>query len=442
MKFLLVTLTILFFFTGCSFDNKSGIWKNNETTSIKKFDEFDNFEKLYTDEKKFNLLIKPKNNLNINLTNPKKIKTWNDQFYATSNNSENFYYIDSNQIFLKSKKLTRGKLNENFLFDGSNMIIADNKGNLIIYSVDQNKIIYKFNFYKKNFKKIKKRLNISLQNKILYVSDNIGYLYALDYYKKKILWAKNYKIPFRSNLKIVANRIILADQDNTLYILDKNSGEKIKSIPTEQVSLKNNFINSISSNNNLIYYLNTFGSLYSIDIKNNRIEWFVNLNPSLDLNNIDLFKSNPVIFHQDKIIVSTYPYLYVLDANNGSTILKKSITSIIKPIVSGRNLFLLTEDYLLVCINLETGEFEYSININKEIAKFLNTKERLVSIKSLEILNSKLYFFLNNSFTVSFSSNGSINNVTKLKSKINSFPIFINGAILYINSKNQFVMLN
>ena len=117
--------------------------------------------------------------------------------------------------------MTRGKLNENFLFDGSNMIIADNKGNLIIYSVDQNKIIYKFNFYKKNYKKIKKRLNISLKNKILYVSDNIGYLYALDYYKKKILWAKNYKIPFRSNLKIVANRIILADQDNTLYILDK-----------------------------------------------------------------------------------------------------------------------------------------------------------------------------------------------------------------------------
>ena len=105
-------------------------------------------------------------------------------------------------------------------------------------------------------------------------------------------------------------------------------------------------------------------------------------------------------------------------------------------------MFLLTDDYLLVCINLETGEFEYSININKEIAKFLNTKERLVSIKSLEILNSKLYFFLNNSFTVSFSSNGSINSVTKLKSKINSFPIFINGAILYINFKNQLVMLN
>ena len=34
---------------------------------------------------------------------------------------------------------------------------------------------------------------------------------------------ENYKIPFRSNIKIVNDKIILADQDNTLYILDKIS---------------------------------------------------------------------------------------------------------------------------------------------------------------------------------------------------------------------------
>ena len=31
---------------------------------------------------------------------------------------------------------------------------------------------------------------------ILYVGDNIGYIYALDYKNNKILWAQNYKIPF------------------------------------------------------------------------------------------------------------------------------------------------------------------------------------------------------------------------------------------------------
>ena len=442
MKTLLTSLFFLIIFEGCSFDNKSGIWRNNDNTAVKKVNVFNDFEKLYTEEKNFNLLVNPEPTLNINISNPKKITEWNDEFYRASNNSENFFYTNINNIIFKGKKLVSGKINEKFLFDGSNIILADNKGSLLIYSIEQNEIIYNFNFYNKKFKKIKKKLNFIVKDKIIYVSDNIGYLYALDYYNKKILWAKNFKIPFRSNLKIIGNKIILADQDNTLYILDKRNGEKIKSLPTEQIVLKNNFKNSISNNNKLIFFLNTYGSLYSIDSKNNRIEWFVNLNPSVNLNTSGLFNANPIILHQEKVIVSTYPYLYILDANNGSITLKKKINSIIKPIASGENLFLLTNDYLLVCINLNNGKIKYSININKKVAKFLDTKERLLSVKSLEILNGNLYFFLNNSFSVSFSPYGEIQSVTRFKSKINSYPIFVNGDILYINKKNQLVKYN
>ena len=203
MKTLLTSLFFLLIFEGCSFDNKSGIWRNNDNTVVKKVNVFNDFEKLYTEEKNFNLLVNPEPTLNINLSNPKKITEWNDEFYRASNNSENFFYTDTNNIIFKGKKLVSGKINEKFLFDGSNIILADNKGSLVIYSIEQNEIIYNFNFYNKKFKKIKKKLNFIVKDKIIYVSDNIGYLYALDYYNKKILWAKNFKIPFRSNLKII-----------------------------------------------------------------------------------------------------------------------------------------------------------------------------------------------------------------------------------------------
>ena len=77
------------------------------------------------------------------------------------------------------------------------------KGDIIFYSIDQNRVVNKFNFYKKKFKNIPKKLNIIVQNNIIYISDNLGFLYAFDYFSNKILWAKNYKIPFRSNLKII-----------------------------------------------------------------------------------------------------------------------------------------------------------------------------------------------------------------------------------------------
>ena len=64
------------------------------------------------------------------------------------------------------------------------------------------KIIIEFNFYNR-YKKFKKVLNMIIENEIIYVSDNLGYLYAFHYKKQNLIWAKNYKVPFRSNIKSI-----------------------------------------------------------------------------------------------------------------------------------------------------------------------------------------------------------------------------------------------
>ena len=56
-----------------------------------------------------------------------------------------------------------------------------------------------------------------IEKDVIYVSDNLGYLYAFDYKNKKIIWAKNYRIPFRSNLKLYGNKLIASNQDNNLF---------------------------------------------------------------------------------------------------------------------------------------------------------------------------------------------------------------------------------
>ena len=158
-------------------------------------------------------------------------------------------------------------------------------------------------------------------------------------------------------------------------------------MPTEETLIKNEFINSLVLNKNKLFYLNTYGSLYSID--NRRvIKWFINLNQSLDINPSNLFYSNPIVLHREKIIVSTDLYLYILDSDTGNTFFKIAITSLLQPIVSGKNLFLITKDNLLVCINLETGEIMYSVDISQNIANFLDTKKKTIDIKSLVIVNN------------------------------------------------------
>ena len=131
------------------------------------------------------------------------------------------------------------------------------------------------------------------------------------------MWAKNYKIPFRSNLKLYENKLIAANQNNILYFFDKNSGEILKLIPTEETLVKNQFENNISISNNSSYFLNTYGSLYAIDNKSMQIIWFINLNQSNDLNPINLFSSNQIVNYNNKSIVTSNKFTYVLNNESG-----------------------------------------------------------------------------------------------------------------------------
>jgi len=197
----------------------------------------------------------------------------------------------------------------------------------------------------------------------------------------------------------------------------------------------------LASSKDFLFYLNTYGSLYSISNKGN-IKWFINLNQSLDINPSNLFYSNPIVLNQDKLIVSTDLYLYVLNSNNGSIFHKVAITSLLRPIISGENLFLITKDNLLVCVNLNTGKIVYSLDISKNIADFLDIKKKSINIKSLAIINNDLFLFLDNSYLVRFSSVGKIKNINKLSYKLHSFPIFVNESILYLNNKNKLIIIN
>ena len=149
MKKFIYVLIFPLFFLNCSFDNKTGIWKNDNSITKKKENQFKDFEKLYTQDKKFDSVIIPKNNLLINLDPVEKTFEWNEENYQLSNNSLNYFYKNLNKVTLKGKKLSSKNINDKFYYDGNNIIAYDSRGTLIIFSLGQNKIIYKFNFYKK-----------------------------------------------------------------------------------------------------------------------------------------------------------------------------------------------------------------------------------------------------------------------------------------------------
>ena len=440
---LFYSLIILFLLNNCSFDNKTGIWKDGKEDLKKSDNLFKEFKTISILKDSFNEIITLDNKKKVKISAPVNNFEWKDNFYNYNNNLNNFKYEDKNQIITISKKLSKSITNDNILFSNNSLIVNDEKGNIIIFSVQENKIIKKFNFYKKKIKNINKKINLIIEENIIYASDNIGYLYALNIKTGQLIWAKNYKVPFRSNLKVIDNKLITSSQNNDLYFFDKKNGELLKFIPTEETIIKNQFINnlSVTGEKNLLF-LNTYGSLYSIDVRTMKIIWFINLNRSTDINPSNLFMSNEIVNYSDKILITSSDNFFIINKKSGSIEKKFSFSSLIKPIINENYVFLITKNNFLILLDLNTNKILYSSDIDNQISNFLDIKKKKSVIKSFMLINNEIFIFLKNSYLLRFQSTGMIKSIKKLPAKLNSSPIIIDKFIYFLNNKNKLIVLS
>ena len=439
---LIFVISFFILLNNCSFDNKTGLWDNEKITESKKNIIFKDFKKTSVKENYFNKIIPLKKNSVLNIPKPVNNLNWTDIFYKYDNNLVNFSYNNLKTISFKSKKISKNTIESRKLYIDGNLIVTDKKGNLIVFSLEDKKIISKFNFYKKRFKKVNKELNIITEKDIIYIADNIGYVYAYNYKANNIIWAKNYKIPFSSNLKIFKNKLVVSNHNNNLYILDKNTGNLLKLIPTEETSIKNQFINNLSINENgKLFFLNSFGTLYSIDLNNLVINWFNNINQSLDFLPSNLFFGSKIVNSDREVIISSNSKTYLIDTETGSILKRFNFSTALKPIIINDIIFFITKNNFLIALNLTTKQIIYSYDLAQ--IEDISTKFLKKDIyKDIMILDNKIFVFLKNSRILEFSIKGEFLELSKLPSKIYSSPISIENSILYLNYQNKLIILN
>ena len=182
--------------------------------------------------------------------------------------------------------------------------------------------------------------------------------------------------------------------------------------------------------------------MYAIDTKNLSVKWFINLNQSFDLNQSNLFSANQIVLGKQKIIISSEFYTYIINSITGEILSKKNFSTKFRPIINNNYLFLITKNNLLVSINLTNGKILYSYNIDDQISKFLNIKKKKASLRNLLLINNDLFVLLNNSYLLNFDIKGKIKKINKLRSKVNTQPIFIDKSFLYLDNKNKLRVLN
>ena len=217
IKKIILYLFSSFFIFSCSFDKISGIWSGTENEK-RRLGEIQqeqkerlNIVKLYSTENTYNKEVLYKGN--IKLPKPIKNVSWESVGYNDQNLLNNFYLPDVNNRFLKRKI---GKNKFPILKTSSSPIVSDN---LIFLSDDRGTIFsvtrsgsinWKTNIYKKMYRNIYKNLSIAKSKNNIYVSDNIGFIYALSSISGKVIWIKNHGIPIKSKLKVFKHKILLS----------------------------------------------------------------------------------------------------------------------------------------------------------------------------------------------------------------------------------------
>ena len=421
-------LTVIFLYA-CSFDNKTGIWRDlaeEEVQSLTK----------KSKTKIFNKEIK-NNNKSVQIDNKKKIINWKVDNYNNSNNIPNVTFNDEKVLTKLSTKLSKSRNKNDIFFFDEKIISYDHKGTIFVYSIDENKKVFEYNFYKKAFKNSRKNISLAVDNNIIFASDNFGYLYALDIKNQKIKWAKNFGIPFRSNLKVKNDILFLANQENVLYAIDINNGDKLWELSTNFKLLKSKFKNNIATSETNVIFLNTSGELYSINIISNKIEWVQNFSNSTS-GGSNLFLSSPVIISNKNIIITTNDQLYQLDINTGNIILKLNIILDTKPLITNNNIIVLTPNKFLICINRSNGEIIWSKNFLKELVN-MEKRFKIGKINGLYAVNSNIVLISKTGYLIKLNfNNGEIIEIVKfLQKSLGSNVLFANNKIFALDSQKK-----
>ncbi len=429
---MLRAIAIILLLTNCSFDDKTGIW-TGESKTIAKKKQNTNIKPVFEKQGKYlkNVNLLPQYNLilNKNSINQK----WNQRYLNNANNFGNINFYNKGE-YKKFSKISKYSINENILFSNNYLIYSDVKGNIGAYSLKKNRNLFKYNFYKKKFKKIQKKISLVAEANLIYAADNLGYAYCLDLKKNKLVWAKNFQIPFRSNIKIFNNFIFLADEKNKIILLNKNNGNKVDELYTQPAKTVSIFENNlaIDKKGNLLL-LNTNGNLYSVNLVNNKvINWVRNLNTEDQV----IFNAMPLLVSNEKILITTNDKISLYNTN-GIRAWELNINSSVAPVKSGNYIFALNKDNYLMIIEEGNGKIIFSQKLNNIFSEKFDRKyqKKIKEIKHFFVSNKKIFLISENSYLLEMNVGQDIK-ISSIRKK----PFSVASDVL--NIKDKLILLS
>jgi len=397
-------LTFIFLLFACSFHSQSDFWTKHKT--LDKQDELKTLGKttLYssTGKKKFKEISSTQE---ISIDAPINNTNWSMPSLNNSNLIKNLKFEGDLNFFFKRKiGKNRKKLLNTYsspIHFQNNILFSDNNGS-IFNLTDEGELIWHSNIYKTKDKKIYKRIHKKISYLFyegnIYCADNLGNLYSLDSESGEIVWIKNYGKFFNSKIKIINNKIVLVDQDDGFLLINLEDGSLDWSLESQVSLLKSGFLNSVvATGGNSIAYTTSSGNIVNIDTKNKNVLWTISTVRLLKGEREDFLKNSDLVVENEILYYSNIYRSIAINLINGTGIWQKNFGTYIRPVISGKYIFIQNEVGHLLCLDKNTGKTIWSKNLFKNFGK---RKLKKMQTTGLIMGSGNLYSTTNNGYII------------------------------------------
>jgi len=429
---LIVFIISIFFLTQCSVSEKINPWKGKE----KKIEKVKKKTRVLSDDKK--IITEFNQNLKLDLTD---IKTSN----KTVDNRNNFGIQDyeglinkiGNYKFAKLENINQLNFKPIFLNDG--LIYFDKKGTIIRYD-DNQKILWKKNYYSKAEKKLKPKLNFIVEGKNLVVADNIAKLYSLNINSGELNWTQNNSYPFNSDIKKNKNKFFIVDYKNTLKCYNFSDGKECWELKTEETfTMANSKLSLIIIKNDVIFS-NSIGDITAVNINSGLITWQLPTQSSNILNETYNFKTSKLVSDENSIYFSNNKnQFYSIDSKTGTINWINEINSNLTPLINDNLIFTISEEGYLYVLDKIKGNI---IRVNYLFENYKLKVRKKIKPIGFSIGNTKLYLTNSDGKMIIVDLNlGNVIDIQKISGNFVSKP-FIHNQNLYVIKNGSIIQYN
>ncbi len=425
MNRLLLIFIAIFLLNNCSFNENSRLWKDKEQP----LENQENVTQIFAEEQSVSLELNPDISLDLsNIKSSNKIVDNQNNFGPLSYNGT--LQKNGNFKFSKLENLDQFNLKPAFLNEG--IIFFDNKGSVLRFN-DEQKIIWKNNFYSKSEKKLKPKLNFAINNEDLIVVDNIAKYFSINLNSGELNWIKNNSYPFNSDIKIFEDKFFAIDYKNTLRCFKIMDGSECWNLQTEDSFTISNSKFSLIILDGKVIFNNSIGDITAVDIETGLIAWQLPTQSSSIINETYNFKISKLVSDGDAIFFSNNKNeFYSIDVKTGTTNWINKINSNLTPILTKDLIFTVSNEGFLFTIQKSTGNI---IRINYLYKDYKEKKRKELKPIGFVIGNTNIYISNNDGKLIVVDlSNGKVNFIEKIGGDTISEPFIVNQNLYLIKS--------